>query len=72
MHEIPFAGRHAISRPIHYPSRIRLAFVAAAVLACTFVAAPAAAADEAKPSAAAPQRERLTIASEEMTAPWTG
>jgi len=63
---------HVQQRVFHYSSCVRLALVAAAVLACALAARPTHAAAEAKPSAAAPQRERLTIAPEEMMAPWTG
>jgi membrane-bound lytic murein transglycosylase MltF len=41
-------------------------------LACILAARPGHAAVEAKPSPEAPPRERLTIATEEMMAPWTG
>ena len=54
------------------PIRLRLAFVAAAVLACALLASPIATAATAKPSAQTPPREQLTIEPEEAMQPWTG
>jgi membrane-bound lytic murein transglycosylase MltF len=59
-------------RPAHSSIRARLALVAGAALAYTLFAGPIYAAAEAKPSPQTPQRERLTIAAEEATKPWTG
>ncbi|HVO84724.1 MAG TPA: hypothetical protein VMU60_09890, partial [Syntrophobacteria bacterium] len=59
-------------RPAHSSIRARLALVAGAALACTLFAGPVYAAAEAKPSPQKPQREKLTIAAEEATKPWTG
>jgi len=50
----------------------RLALVAGVALACLLFASPIYAAAKAKPSPQTPQRERLTIAAEEATKPWTG
>ena len=58
--------------PADSSSRTGLALVAGAALACTLFASPIHAAAEAKPSPKTPQRERLTIAPEEVMAPWTG
>jgi hypothetical protein len=58
--------------PADSSSRSGPALVAGAALACTLFASPIHAADEAKPPPKTPQRERLTIAPEEMMAPWTG
>ena len=49
-----------------------LALVAGVALACLLFASPIYAAAKAKPSPQTPQRERLTIAAEEATKPWTG
>jgi membrane-bound lytic murein transglycosylase MltF len=49
-----------------------MALVAGVALACTLFAGPIYAAAEAKPSPQKPQREKLTIAAEEATKPWTG
>jgi membrane-bound lytic murein transglycosylase MltF len=59
-------------RPAPSSIRARLALVAGAALACTLFAGPVYAAAEAKPSPQKPQREKLTIAAEEATKPWTG
>jgi len=53
-------------------SRTRLALVAGSALACTLFASPIYAAAEANPSPETPQRERLTIAPEEVMTPSTG
>ncbi len=58
--------------PADSSSRTRLALVAGATLACTLFANPIYAADEAKPPPETPQRERLTIAPEEVMDTWTG
>jgi membrane-bound lytic murein transglycosylase MltF len=58
--------------PTHSSSRTRLALVAGAALACILFAGPIHAAAEAKPSPETPQRERLTIAPEEVMTTWTG
>ena len=54
------------------PTRVRLALVAGAALACTLCAGPIATAATAKPSPQRPPREQLTIAPEEAMKPWTG
>jgi membrane-bound lytic murein transglycosylase MltF len=59
-------------RPAHSSIRTRLALVAGAVLACALFAGPIWAAAEVKPSPQTPKREKLTIAPEEATKPWTG
>jgi len=59
-------------RPAHSRTRSRLANVGAAVLACSLFAGPIYAASAEKPSTPAPQREKLTIAPEEVKKPWTG
>jgi membrane-bound lytic murein transglycosylase MltF len=59
-------------RPAHFRTRSRLASGAAAVLAYTLFAGPIYAAAAEKPSTPTPQREKLTIAPEEATKPWTG
>jgi membrane-bound lytic murein transglycosylase MltF len=59
-------------RPTHSSPRARLAFVAGAALVWALFAGPIYAATEAKPSPQKPQREQLTIATEEATKPWTG
>ncbi len=58
--------------PHHSLTRWGLAIVAGAALACTLFAGPIFAAAEAKPSTQTPKREKLTIAPEEATKPWTG
>ena len=63
---------HVPPSPADSSSRTGLALVAGAALACTLFASPIHPADEAKPPPKTPQRERLTIAPEEMMAPWTG
>jgi ABC-type amino acid transport substrate-binding protein len=56
-----------------YPSTCaRLALVAVAALACTFLASLSYAADKAKPSSPSTQREQLTISPDEAMKPWTG
>jgi membrane-bound lytic murein transglycosylase MltF len=65
--------RHLLSpRPAHASTRSGLAIGAAAALACTLFAGPIDVAAEVKPSPQTPQRERFTIAPEEVTKPWTG
>jgi membrane-bound lytic murein transglycosylase MltF len=54
------------------PTRLRLALVAGAALACTLCAGPISAAAKAQPSPQTPQREQLTIPPEEAVKPWTG
>jgi membrane-bound lytic murein transglycosylase MltF len=54
------------------PTRVRLAVVAAAALACTLCAGPIAPVATAKPPPQAPPRGHLTIAPEEAMKPWTG
>jgi len=54
------------------PTRVRLALIAGAALACTLCAGPIATAATAKPSPQKPPREQLTIAPEEAVKPWTG
>jgi membrane-bound lytic murein transglycosylase MltF len=58
-------------RPNHSSSRTRLALVVSVALACALFASPIHAA-AAKPSPQKPQREQLTISSEEAMKPWTG
>jgi membrane-bound lytic murein transglycosylase MltF len=58
--------------PHHSLTRWGLAIVTGVALVCTLFAGPIYAAAEAKPSTPAPQREKLTIAVEEATKPWTG
>jgi membrane-bound lytic murein transglycosylase MltF len=58
--------------PTYSSSGTRLALVAAAALACTLSASPIFGAAEAELSPKTPQRERLTIAPEEVMTPWTG
>jgi membrane-bound lytic murein transglycosylase MltF len=58
--------------PTHSSIHVRLAIVAGVALACALFAGPIYAAAEVKPSPQTPQRERLTIAVEEATKPWTG
>jgi len=58
--------------PAHSLTRWELGIVAGAALACTLFAGPIYAAAEVKPPSQTPQRERLTIAAEEATKPWTG
>jgi membrane-bound lytic murein transglycosylase MltF len=60
------------NRPAHSSTRSRLAIVAGVALACTLFAGPIYGAAEPKPSPQKPQREKLTIAAEEATKPWTG
>ena len=60
------------SLPTRSANRTRLALVVGAALACFLFASPMHAADEAKSSPKTPQRERLTIAPEEVMTPWTG
>ena len=68
-----FKNRHLQAyRPAHIGTRSRLAVGAAAALACTLFAGPVYAAAAEKPSTPAPQRDKLTIAPEEATKPWTG
>jgi hypothetical protein len=65
--------RHAPQQPdhlTHCSTRVRLALVAGAAMACTVFAGPIDAA-KAKPSPQTP-REHLTIAPEEAMKPWTG
>jgi membrane-bound lytic murein transglycosylase MltF len=59
------------SRPAHPSERTRLALLAGAALACA-LAGPAYGAAEANPPPETPQRERLTIAPEEVMTQWTG
>ena len=59
------------SRPAHPSERTRLALLAGAALACA-LAGPAYGAAEANPPSETPQRERLTIAPEEVMTQWTG
>jgi membrane-bound lytic murein transglycosylase MltF len=58
-------------RPAHPSIRTRFALFASAALACA-LAGPAYGAAEANPLPETPQRERLTIAPEEVMTPWTG
>jgi membrane-bound lytic murein transglycosylase MltF len=60
---------HRLVRP---STRVGAAIVTIAALAFGLIAGPISAAAEEKPSTPAPQREQLTIAPEEATAPWTG
>jgi membrane-bound lytic murein transglycosylase MltF len=70
---IMLTNRHLQAhRPAHSPTRLGLAIVAAAALACALFASPIHAATEAKPSSQTPQREALTISPEEVMKPWTG
>jgi membrane-bound lytic murein transglycosylase MltF len=67
--------RHCHLQPhrlAHAPTRLRLALVAGAALACTLCAGPISAAATAPPSPQTPQREQLTIPPEEAVKPWTG
>jgi membrane-bound lytic murein transglycosylase MltF len=67
--------RHSPQQPHRLsqtPTRVRLAFVAGAALACTLCAGPIATAATTKPSPQTPPRERLTLAPEEAMQPWTG
>jgi membrane-bound lytic murein transglycosylase MltF len=59
-------------RLAHTPTRLRLALVAGAALACTLFAGPIATAATAKPSPQTPPREQLTITPEEAMQPWIG
>jgi membrane-bound lytic murein transglycosylase MltF len=60
-------------RPAHASTRSGLAIGAAAALVCTLLTGPIYAAAEVTPSPQTPQRrDRLTIAPEEVTKPWTG
>ena len=70
--KIYFEERHVPPRPAHSASGTWLALVAGAALAYTLFLSPIHAAAEAKPSPATPQRERLTITSEDVMTPWTG
>ena len=56
----------------HFPTRLRLALVAGAALACTLFAGPISAAAKANPSPQTLQREQLTIQPEEAMKLWTG
>jgi len=60
---------HRLARP---STRVGAAIVTIAALAFALIAGPNFAADEEQASTPAPQREQLTIAPEEATAPWTG
>ena len=55
----------------HALTRLRLALITGAALACTLCAGPTSAAT-AQPSPQTPQREQLTIPPEEAMKPWTG
>src|SRR5262245_38840276 len=59
-------------RLAHALTRVRLALVAGATLACTLGAGLSATAAPAQPSPQTPPREHLTIAPEEAMQPWTG
>jgi membrane-bound lytic murein transglycosylase MltF len=59
-------------RPAHSPTRSWLSILAAAALAFALFAGPSYAAGEAQSSPQTPQREKLTIAPEEVMKPWTG
>jgi len=64
--------RHTFLHPhrlAHAPTRLRLALVAGATLACTLCASLIA---TAQPSPQTPPREQLTIAPAEAMQPWTG
>jgi membrane-bound lytic murein transglycosylase MltF len=61
-----------VPRPAHSSIRTRLALAAGVALACILCASRIHAAAEAMPSPETPQRERLTIAHEEVMKPWTG
>lgn len=60
------------SGPALSSARARSDFVARAVLLCILLSGPIYAAAEATPSAEEPQRERLTIAHEDVMKPWIG
>ena len=67
--------RHTSLEPhhlAHAPTRLRLALVAGAALACTLCASLIAPAATAQPSPQTPPREQLTIAPAEAMQPWTG
>ena len=59
-------------RLAHSPTRLRLALVVGAALACTVFAGSISAAATAKLSPQTPPREQLTIAPAEAMQPWTG
>jgi membrane-bound lytic murein transglycosylase MltF len=63
-----FTHDHARSRAYRWG----LGIVAGAAIAFALFAGPIYAASEANPSTPAPKREKLTIAPEEATKPWTG
>src|SRR5262252_8437608 len=67
--------RHSHLQPhrlAHAPTRVRLALVASAALACTLCAGLIATVATAQPSPQTPPREPLTIRPEEAMQPWTG
>src|SRR5262249_32804671 len=79
VHSITYGGRIMLKnfhlqphRLAHAPTRLRLAFVTGAALACTLFAGPIATAAPAKPSPQTPRREQLTITPAEAMKPWTG
>jgi membrane-bound lytic murein transglycosylase MltF len=59
-------------RPAHSRTRSWMVSGAAAALVCSLFGGPIYAAAAEKPSTQAPQRDKLTIAPEEATKPWTG
>src|SRR5215475_731051 len=75
MHGGRIMWRHTSLQPhrlAHAPTRLRLALVAGATLACTLCASLIAPAATAQPSPQTPPHEQLTIAPAEAMKLWTG